>query len=115
MGINWEILKTCFLKVDQSAQLDSLALNLTRIQVFVSSGTSELVVEHLVRESQFFIEWMVTGLDVEASLEQAVELANLQRVLSRWKLSRSDWWSDEQKRSSSQYEISASIGRDFKL
>ena len=98
MGVDWEILKTRFLQADQAAQLDSLALNLTRIEAFASSGTGESVFEHLVRESQFFIEWTVAGIDLETSLDQAVELADLQRLLSRWKLSWPDWWGDEQKR-----------------
>ncbi len=41
-------------------QLDSLALNLKRIQVLVCSGSDALTAQHLVRESQFFIEWMVS-------------------------------------------------------
>lgn len=98
MGMNWEILKQQFLQADQSAQLDSLALNLTRIQILAVSGTDESMVEHLVRESQFFIEWMVAGIDLETGLDQAVELADLQRLLSRWKLSWSDWWGDDRKR-----------------
>lgn len=98
MGVDWEILKSRFLQADQATQLDSLALNLTRIQALVNSGTSESVAEHLVRESQFFIEWMVAGIDLEIDLDQAVELADLQRLLSRWKLSWADWWGDAQKR-----------------
>ncbi|MEA5467113.1 hypothetical protein [Leptothoe sp. PORK10 BA2] len=98
MGVSWDILKKRFLQADQTAQLESLALNLTRIQAFVESGTGESVVEHLIRESQFFIEWIVPGIDLETSLDQAVELADLQRLLSRWKLSWSDWRGDEQKR-----------------
>ena len=98
MGVDWDILKNRFLEADRAAQLDSLALNLTRIQAFVSSGTGESIFEHLVRESQFFIEWMVVSIDLETGLDQAVELADLQRVLSRWKLGGVAWWGDEQKR-----------------
>ena len=98
MGVNWDILKKRFLQADQTAQLESLALNLTRIQFFADSVTGESFVEHLIRESQFFIEWIVPGIDLETGLDQAVELADLQRLLSRWKLNCSDWWGDEQKR-----------------
>ena len=98
MGVNWDILKKRFLQADQTAQLESLALNLTRIQFFADSVTGESVVEHLIRKSQFFIEWIVPGIDLETGLDQAVELADLQRLLSRWKLNCSDWWDDEQKR-----------------
>ncbi|MEM6252734.1 MAG: hypothetical protein AAF821_07420 [Cyanobacteria bacterium P01_D01_bin.156] len=98
MGVDWEILKTHFLQTDQKTQLNSLVLNLTRIQIFASSGTGESIFEHLVRESQFFIEWIVTGIDLETNLEQALELSDLQRLLSRWKLNWLDWWDDEEKR-----------------
>lgn len=96
MGVDWETLKHRFLEMDQSAQLNSLALNLIRIQGVASSGTGESVFEYLVRESQFFIEWIVTELDLEEDLDRAVELADLQRLLSRWKLG--DWWGDVEKR-----------------
>ena len=56
MGVNWDILKKRFLQADQTAQLESLALNLTRIQFFADSVTGESVVEHLIRESPFFID-----------------------------------------------------------
>ena len=96
MGVDWEILKHRFLEMDQSAQLDSLVLNLVRIQGVASSGTGESVFEYLIRESQFFVEWIVAGIDLEDELDRAVELADLQRLLSRWKLG--DWWGDEEKR-----------------
>ncbi|MGD1936743.1 MAG: hypothetical protein ACFCA4_04205 [Cyanophyceae cyanobacterium] len=98
MGVDWDILKTHFLQADPAVQLDSLALNLTRIQVFANSGTGESVAQHLVRESQFFIEWMVVDINLESDAARAAELVDLQRVLSRWKLSWRDWWEDEQKR-----------------
>ncbi len=96
MGVDWEILKHEFIQADQSTQLDSLALNLKRIQMLVSGGKDKSVVDHLVRESQFFIEWSVSTLDLDTNLDCAVELADLQRLLSRWKLS--DWWGEDLKR-----------------
>jgi len=96
MEIDWEILKVHFLEADPTTRLNSLALNLTRIQLFAHSGAGESMARHLIRETQFFIEWIVTDLDLESHLNQAVELADLQRLLSRWKLS--DWWEDEQER-----------------
>ncbi|MEO0397749.1 MAG: hypothetical protein AAF243_17440 [Cyanobacteria bacterium P01_A01_bin.137] len=96
MEIDWEILKAHFLEADSATQLNSLAMNLTRIQLFTSSNVGEPTVKHLIRESQFFIEWIVTDLNLEVHLNQAVELTDLQRLLSRWKLS--NWWGDEQTR-----------------
>jgi hypothetical protein len=98
MAINWEILKTQYLQANRATQLDSLALNLTRIQLLAKSGTDESVAQHLVRESQFFIEWAVPSIDLETDVTFATELVDLQRLLSRWKLSWSELWGSESKR-----------------
>ena len=68
MAINWDILKAHYLQVLWATQLKSLALNLTRIQLLAQSGTDELVAQHLVRESQFFIEWTVPNIDLETGV-----------------------------------------------
>jgi hypothetical protein len=98
MAINWDILKAQYLQANRATQLDSLALNLTRIQLLARSGTDESVAQHLVRESQFFIEWAVPSIDLEADVTFATELVDLQRLLSRWKLSWSEFWASESKR-----------------
>lgn len=98
MAINWDILKAQYLQANRTTQLDSLALNLTRIQLLARSGTDESVAQHLVRESQFFIEWAVPSIDLETDVTFATELVDLQRLLSRWKLSWSELWASESKR-----------------
>ena len=98
MAINWDILKTHYLQANQMTQLDSLILNLTRIQLLAQSGTDESVAHHLVRESQFFIEWAVSGIDLETDVTFATDLLDLQRLLSRWKLSWSEVWAHETNR-----------------
>ncbi|NEQ44943.1 MAG: hypothetical protein F6K00_15820 [Leptolyngbya sp. SIOISBB] len=98
MAINWDILKTQYRQANRATQLDSLALNLTRIQLLARSGTDEPVAQHLVRESQFFIEWAVPSIDLETDVTFATELVDLQRLLSRWKLSWSELWASESKR-----------------
>ena len=62
MAMNWEILKTRYLQTSRASQMDSLSLNLTRLQSLAASGVESSVAHHLVRESQFFIEWIVSGL-----------------------------------------------------
>jgi hypothetical protein len=96
MAINWDLLKTQYLQVNRTTQFDSLALNLTRIQLLARSGSDELVVQHLVRESQFFIEWAVSTIDLEIDLALATELVDLQRLLSRWKLGWPELWAREE-------------------
>ena len=98
MAINWDILKAQYLEANRATQLDSLALNLTRIQLLAQSGTDETVAQHLVRESQFFIEWTVPCMDLETDVTFATELVDLQRLLSRWKLRWSEVWANENTR-----------------
>jgi hypothetical protein len=98
MAINWDILKSRYLQANRSAQLASLSLNLTRIQTLAQSGTDELVAQHLVRESQFLIEWTVPSLNLETDLLFATELVDLQRLLSQWKLGWSEVWGNEVER-----------------
>ena len=98
MAINWDILKTQYLQADRATQLDSLALNLTRIQLLTHSGTDEPVAQHLIRESQFFIEWAVSNMDLATNMTFAAELVDLQRLLSQWKLSWTDLWTSDTSR-----------------
>jgi hypothetical protein len=98
MAINWDILKAQYLQANRATQLDSLALNLTRIQILARSGTDESVAQHLVRESQYFIEWAVPTIDLETDMAFATDLVDLQRLLSRWKLSWSELWTNESQR-----------------
>jgi hypothetical protein len=98
MTMNWDILRLHYLQGNHATQLDSLALNLTRIQTLAQSGADEQVVQHLIRESQFFIEWTVPTLDLETDMALATELVNLQRLLSRWKLNGADLWANETER-----------------
>jgi hypothetical protein len=98
MAVNWDILKSHYLNVNRATQLDSLALNLTRIQTLAQNGTDEQIAHHLVRESQYFIEWTVPTINLETDLSLATELVALQRLLSQWKLSWSTLWMNESDR-----------------
>ena len=100
MAINWDSLKQRYLQSDRSSQLESITLNLTRIQTLANSADDGQVARHLVRESQFFIEWTVPTIDLENDLKIATELVDLQWQLSEWKL---DWdiiWASNDDRSS---------------
>ncbi|MEL6488871.1 MAG: hypothetical protein AAFV85_00900 [Cyanobacteria bacterium J06634_6] len=78
--------------------MNSLTLNLIRLQVLAASGAEEAVAHHLVRESQFFIEWSVPSINLETDMSLATELLSLQRQLSRWKLSWSELWNSDLER-----------------
>ena len=97
MAVNWEILKTRYLQSSRIAQLESLTLNLARIQSLTENGEAQ-VAYHLVRESQFFIEWTVPTIDLEIDLAVATTLVDLQRLLSSWKLNWSTLWQDSMAR-----------------
>lgn len=94
MAMNWEKLKARYEAVSPLAQIDSLGMNLIRLQTLAESGQEESVAQHLVRESQFFIEWTVPGLNFESQMGLVQELLSLQRLLSRWKLNWSELWSN---------------------
>lgn len=96
--MNWDSLKTPFLEADSSTQVDRLTFNLMRIQLLAVSGMDEPVAKHLLRESQFFIEWLVPQFDLETHLSTAAELVNLQRSLSQWWLNWETLWADTQSR-----------------
>jgi hypothetical protein len=98
MAIAWETLKTQYLQSSRSAQLDSLVLNLTRIQALVESDEDGQIAQHLVRESQFFIEWLVPTIDLSSDIELAEKLVALQRQLSEWKLDWSELWGNGESR-----------------
>lgn len=90
--MNWEKLKAGYEAASPAAQIDGLCLNLIRLQTLAEGGVDGLVAQHLVRESQFFIEWTVAGLSLETNMALVQELVSLQRLLSRWKLNWSEQW-----------------------
>ena len=98
MAMNWDLLKQLYLKNNQASQLYSLALNLARIQTLAHNGVDSAAAKHLVRESQFFIEWTVPTISLEVEIDFATELVDLQRLLSRWKLHWEEQWDNESKR-----------------
>jgi hypothetical protein len=107
MEINWDTLKQCYLQTNLVAQLESIMLNLTRIQMLANSGEDGQTVRHLVRESQHLIKWTVPMLDLETDLQIATELVDLQRQLGEWKLDWERIWGNDRDLE----EISASADR----
>lgn len=98
MAMNWDLLKAQYLKGSRASQLGNLALNLMRLHVLARQGSDDAVAQHLVRESQFFVEWMVPAINLETEMSSATELLELQRALSRWKLNWTELWANESDR-----------------
>jgi len=61
-------------------RLGGLAANLARVKSFSDNPMHRHVVESLVDESKYFIEW--TASDAGADIQ--IELVELQRQLARW-------------------------------
>jgi hypothetical protein len=99
MAINWDTLKQRYLQSDRTSQLESITLNLARIQALANSEDDGQVARHLVRESQFFIEWTVPTIDLDNDLSIATELVDLQRQLSEWKIDWETLWATSTNRS----------------
>jgi hypothetical protein len=94
MAINWDTLKTRYLQSNHATQIDSIVLNLTRIQTLANSSSDDQIAQHLVRESQFFIEWTVPTINLTTDITVATELVDLQRQLSHWKLHWEELWAN---------------------
>ena len=95
MAIDWEILKSRYVNADEATQIESLLLNLLRLRVLVSSGVEESTAQHLIKESQLFIEWIVPSIDLDTRVDLATDLVDLQRSLSKWKLNWPELWHSE--------------------
>ena len=87
---NWESLKGRYLQDDLPIRLGNLASNLARIKSCSLHHTNPIVVEQLLTESKFFIEWTASDADIEV----AAELVQLQIQLSQWESKIKELWTD---------------------
>ncbi len=75
-------------------RLGGLAADLARIQSFSDHPDHKDVIESMLEESRFFIEWTAS----EAELEKQVSLVELQHQLTRWQRSWAHIWADPARR-----------------
>jgi len=75
-----EEIKRRFLKNDLSVRLGCIASNLARLESFSKMPNNQRVVNDLIEESKFFIEWTTP----EVNLDIQVELVNTQIQLALW-------------------------------
>lgn len=87
-------LRERYLRDPLSIRLGGLAANLARVSSFADHPKHGAVVESLVTESKFFIEWAAP----EADLETQTALAAIQVQLALWELRWSRIWSDPAQR-----------------
>ncbi|MEA5506379.1 hypothetical protein VB735_25365 [Halotia wernerae UHCC 0503] len=77
---DWTKKQERFLQYNIPTRLGHLATNLARIKSFCDHATSQDVVASLLKESLYFIEWTAPQMDID----QAAELVDLGRTLTRW-------------------------------
>ena len=81
---NLEKIKKRFLKEDLAARLGGIASNLARLESFSRMPNNKKVIQDLIEESKFLIEWTAP----QASLDIQEELVKLQVQLALWEYSR---------------------------
>ena len=72
-------------------QLGGIAANLARVRSFGRDPDNNKSVIFLLRETRFFIDWAAP----DVSLEIAIELRDLQRLITRWLIAWEHIWTDE--------------------
>ncbi|HAG84256.1 MAG TPA: hypothetical protein DCL61_24645 [Cyanobacteria bacterium UBA12227] len=91
---NWTERKQRYLRDDLPIRLGGIAANLARIKSFSEDVRNQILVESIIQESKWFIEW--TAKDVE--IEIAAELVELQVQLACWQYSWARIWEDTEQR-----------------
>lgn len=87
---DWTAIRERYLRDPFAVRLGGLAANLARVKSFSDHPGHRDVVESLLDESKFLIEWTApdAGLDVQ------VELVELQLQLARWQRGWANIWAD---------------------
>ncbi|WP_414755633.1 hypothetical protein [Anabaena sp. CCY 9910] len=80
---DWTQKQERFLQYNIPTRLGHLAANLARIKSFCDHVTPQDAVASLLKESLYFIEWTVPNM-VQTDVDQAAELVELGRTLTRW-------------------------------
>ncbi|MDY6782246.1 MAG: hypothetical protein SW833_06790 [Cyanobacteriota bacterium] len=91
---DWTSFKERYLRDELPIRLGNLASNLARIKSRCQNIEYRDLVEDVIQESKFFIEWTAG----EAEIETAAELVELQIQLSRWHYRWSTIWNDPEQR-----------------
>ena len=96
---NHELIRTRYLADDVPVRLGGLAANLLRIKSFARQTANEAVVQSLIDESKWFIEWTAAKMNVE---DTAV-LVQLQIQLAKWEIQSHKKWHDKKWRTDLTY------------
>ena len=84
-----------YMRDETPVRLGGIAANLARIHSFSQNTQNRDVVEPILNESRYFIEWATPYVE---KLEQQVVLIDLQRMLTHWQHTWKNLWENEQER-----------------
>jgi hypothetical protein len=91
---DWSKIRDRYMRDPLPVRLGGLAANLSRIKSFAAHEANHEVVESLLDESKFFIEWTAP----EAEIDTAARLVELQIQLARWQQRWPNIWNDAAQR-----------------
>ncbi len=91
---DWTIIRERYLQDELPVRLGGLAANLSRIKSFATHDANREVIESLLDESKFFIEWTAA----EAEIDVAAALVELQIQLARWQRNWASIWANPAQR-----------------
>lgn len=91
---DWTAIRERYLRDGLSVRLGGLAANLRRIKSFSSHDTNGEVVERILDESKYFIEWTAA----ETGIDTAAKLVELQIQLACWQRQWAGIWTDRVQR-----------------
>ena len=91
---DWKVIRERYMRDELPVRLGGLAANLSRIKSFSGNESNRNVVESLIEESKYFIEWTAS----ETEIETAAQLVELQRELARWQFTLAQLWPDSNRR-----------------
>jgi hypothetical protein len=90
MNTNLTSLQETFVKDNVDVRLRNLSAHLKLIQSLSKDSSQIQVVNKLITESRYFTEWIAPDIDID----NAFELANLGRFLTRWLFHWEHIWHD---------------------
>jgi len=88
---NLEEIKKRFMKNDLAVQLGCIASNLARVESFSKLPNNRRVIEDLIEESKFFIEWVTPEVNAKIQpelVEAQIKLALWQQLRNRKEVSK---------------------------
>lgn len=88
---NFEKRRSRYLQDTPPMRLGGLAANLGRIASFTKYADHLDVVDSILQESKWYIEWTASDFDIQ----QAAELVRLQVQLALWQLQSRNRWDEE--------------------